>query len=100
MKNENHAGSGTVNGPETAEAARNEMQERFLSGMTRIRGNAVLMRRHEDGRLECLFASEQFARMMECTAEEAVRLMDGLGFFHTTHPEDRPFVRSMLRRRV
>ena len=77
-----------------------EARIHFLRNISQMKNNAVLMRRHEDGRLESVYVSESFARMMECSVEEALRLMDGMGFFHTTHPEDRPFVRSMLKRRV
>ena len=72
----------------------------FLRNISQMKNNAVLMRRQERGRLECVYVSDSFARMMECTVEEAMRMMDGTGFFHTTHPEDRPFERSILKRRV
>ena len=72
----------------------------FLRAIVQMGGNAVLMRRHENGRLECVYASDDFAAMMGCSPEEAQRLMDGPRFFKSAHPEDRPFVRSILKRRV
>ena len=77
-----------------------ESRTHFLRNISQMKNNAVLMQKHDDGRLESVYVSETFAQMMECTVEEAMRLMDGMGFFHTTHPEDRPFERSMLKRRV
>ena len=72
----------------------------FLRNIRQMNNVAVLMRRHDDGHLEAVYASAPFAAMMECTGEEALARMDGMGFFHSTHPEDRPLVRSMLKRRV
>ena len=77
-----------------------EARTHFLRNINQMKGNAVLLRRHEDGRLESVYVSDAFARMMECTVVEALHMADGMGFFRMTHPEDRPFVRSMLKRRV
>ena len=77
-----------------------EAKAHFLRNIRQMAGNAILMQEHADGRLETVFVSEGFAGMMECPREEALRRMDGLGFFRTTHPEDRPFERAMLKRRV
>ena len=77
-----------------------EARTHFLRNISQMGNNAVLMRRHEEGRLEAVYVSEAFAAMMECSVEEAVHRMDGTGFFRTTYPEDRPFVRSLLRRRI
>ena len=77
-----------------------ESRIHFLRNIRQMKNNAVLLRRHEDGRLESVFVSDSFVRMMECTVDEGLRMMDGMGFFHSVHPEDRPFVRSVLKRRV
>ena len=77
-----------------------EARTHFLRTIHQMKNNAVLMRRHDDGRLEAVVVTDAFARMMECSVEECMRLVDGMGFFHTTHPEDRPFVRSILKRHV
>ena len=77
-----------------------EARIHFLRNISQMKNNAVLMQRHDDGRLESVYVSDSFAKMMECSVEECMHLIDGMGFFHTTHPEDRPFVRSMLKRRV
>ena len=72
----------------------------FLRNIRQMSNNAVLIRRHSDGRLETVFVSREFADMMECDPEEAMDLMNGLRFYKTTNPEDRPLVRSMLQNRV
>ncbi|MBR1929877.1 MAG: response regulator [Lachnospiraceae bacterium] len=77
-----------------------ESKTHFLRNIDQMQNNSVLMQQHEDGRLESVYVSEAFARMMECTVKEAMEMMDGIGFLKSTHPEDRPFVRSMLKRRV
>ena len=77
-----------------------ESRIHFLRNISQMKNNAVLMQRHDDGRLESVYVSDSFAKMMECSVEEGMRLMDGMGFFHSTHPEDRPFVRSLLKRHV
>ena len=78
-----------------------EARMHFLHSISQMNSNSVLMRRHDDGRLEAVYASPSFAEMMDCgSEEEARRMMDGPRFFKTTHPEDRPFVRSMLKRRI
>ena len=77
-----------------------EARVHFLCNIRQMKNSAVLFKRHEDNRLEAVFASEEFARMMECKQEDALAMMDGAGFLQSTHPEDRPLVRSMLRRRV
>ena len=77
-----------------------ESKTHFLRNIDQMNNNSVLMRKHDDGRLEAVYVSESFARMMECSVKEAIQMMDGIGFLKSTHPEDRPFVRSMLKRRV
>ncbi len=75
-------------------------REHFYNNIRQMKNNAVLLRRMERGRMETIFASEDFAEMMECTIEEAMELMDGMGFYKTTRPEDRPLVRSILKHRM
>ena len=77
-----------------------ESRLHFLRNIRQMNNMAVLMRRHDDDRLEALYVSESFARMMECDEAEALAHMDGIGFFRSTVPEDRPLVRSVLKRRV
>ena len=77
-----------------------ENKRHFLKNIRQMSGNSVLLRRHDDGRLECVYASGSFAQMMECGQEEARRMMDGVGFFLSTRPEDRPLVRDMVERRA
>ena len=77
-----------------------EAKIHFLRNIAQMKNNAVLMRQHDGGRLEAVYVSDAWAKMMECGVEEALHMVDGMGFFRVTHPEDRPFVRSMLKRRV
>ena len=77
-----------------------EARAHFLRNISQMKNNAVLLRRHEDGHLESVYVSESFAQMMECGVKEAVRMVDGMGFFHVASLDDRPFVRSILKRRV
>ena len=84
-----------ITGDEEAESHRH-----FLRNIRQMNNLAVLMRRLEDGRLEAVYVSDSFARMMECTPEACLERMDGMGFFRAAAPEDRPLVRSLLKRRV
>ena len=72
----------------------------FLRSIRQIENAAILMKRHEDGTMESVLASQEFARMMECEDEEtALKFMNGVGFIASTHPDDRLSVKRMLRRR-
>ena len=83
----------------TAHAYR-DAQDHFLRNIRQMGNNAVLLQRHEDGRIDPVFISAEYARMMECTEAEAKAMLSGVGFFKTTVADDRPLVRSMLERRV
>ncbi|MBR1702802.1 MAG: response regulator [Lachnospiraceae bacterium] len=72
----------------------------FLSNIQQMKNNAVLLQKYDDGQMEPVFVSKDFAAMMECSVSEAKTLMKGLNFYKTTHPEDRPLVRSMLKHRI
>ncbi|MBO5550628.1 MAG: PAS domain S-box protein [Lachnospiraceae bacterium] len=72
--------------------------DNFLRSIQQLQGNAVLMRELDNGDMEVVHVSEDFASMMECTVEEAKRLMDGKGFLESTNPDERLSVRRMLRR--
>ncbi|MBQ9210561.1 MAG: response regulator [Clostridia bacterium] len=85
---------------EAVEKSSLEAKTHFLKNIRQMGNNAVLIRRHEDGRLETVYVSPEFAAMMECSVEEAMALMNGLQFYKSTNPEDRPLVRSMLQNRV
>ncbi|MBR1659012.1 MAG: response regulator [Oscillospiraceae bacterium] len=77
-----------------------EAKVHFLKNIRQMENTAVLMQRHTDGHLEAVYVSEDFARMMECSLEEAVRKTDGVGFVNMVHPEDRALVRGILKRRA
>lgn len=72
----------------------------FLWNIRQLNHVAVLLKKNADGTLEAVFVSDSYAKMMECTVEEALKLVDGKGFFYTTHQDDRVYVRRMIRRRV
>ena len=85
----------------TTDYEQNESRAHFLRNIRQMKSNAVLLRQHEDGRLESVYVSDSFAKMMEYDdPDEALRQMDGMGFFRSTYPEDRPFERSVIKRRV
>ena len=70
----------------------------FLKSIRQIQGNAVLMRETDNGDMEVVYVSDDFADMMECTVEEVKKMLAGKGFLESTHPDDRLLVRRMLRR--
>ena len=70
----------------------------FLHSIKQIENAALLLRQKTDGSLESIFASKEFARMMECSDEDALKMMNGVGFIASTHPDDRLSVKRMLRR--
>ena len=80
--------------------ASHDTKAHFLSNVQQMKNNAVLIRRSDNNRFETVFVSDDFASMMECSIAEAMKIMDGMGFYKTTSPEDRPLVRSMLKHRT
>ncbi|MBR3664856.1 MAG: response regulator [Desulfovibrio sp.] len=72
----------------------------FLKTIQQLRQPAILLHQKSDGLFETISVTEAFARMMECTMEQALQLMNDNGYLTSTHPEDRIFVRRMLRRHV
>ena len=80
--------------------ASRDAKDHFLRNIRQMKNNAILLQKFDDGRLEPIFVSDEFAAMMECSVAEAMNLMDGMGAYKTTDPEDRPLVRSMLAHRV
>ncbi len=72
----------------------------FLSSIRKMETAGVLLREKFDGSVECVFASKNFADMMECSETEAVEMMSGRNFILTTHSDDRLDVKRMMRRRI
>ena len=72
----------------------------FLYAIRQMENAAVLFRREDDGTMRAVFVSDAFAKLMGCSTEEALTLMDGEGYLDHTHPDDRAAVRAMLERRV
>lgn len=75
-------------------------KEFFLRNVRQLGNRAVLLKRRQDGALETVYASDMFARMMECSVDEAMKLLDDKGILDATHQDDRVYVRRMLRRRT
>ena len=75
-------------------------KQHFLDNIRKFREPACLLRKNQDNVYEIVFVTEAFAKMMECSVEEAEKLMSNNGYFSATHKEDRIFVRRMLRRKV
>ena len=75
-------------------------REHFLRTVRQMKNSAVLLRIHDGGRLESVFVSEGYAKMMECSVEEALRLVDGEGFFNVVEEKDRALVAGMFAHRV
>ena len=72
----------------------------FLRSIRQIENPAVLMRQNDDGTMETIFVSDEFAKMMECTTDEALKYMNGKGYILSTNPDDRLSVKRVLRRRI
>ena len=72
----------------------------FLHAIKQMEIAGVLLKVEEDGKVDCIYASKEFADMMECTVPFAKTMMNGKSFISTTHPDDRLSVKRMLRRRV
>ena len=77
-----------------------DARNHFLHNIQQMGNNAVLMQRHPNGRMDPVYISPEFARMMETSVAEARAMLTGSGFFKSTVADDRPLVRSMLERRV
>ena len=58
----------------TTDYEQNESRAHFLRNIRQMKSNAVLLRQHEDGRLESVYVSDSFAKMMEYDdPDEALR---------------------------
>ncbi|MBR1865381.1 MAG: hypothetical protein IJ801_02625 [Lachnospiraceae bacterium] len=70
---------------------------RFLHNIRQLGNIAILIRQHEDGRLESVYVSPEYAEMMEDTVEHSLIQMDGAHYKDTTHADDRHLVAHMLK---
>ena len=85
---------------DVSDGEKTSAREDFLNSVRKIEGSAVLMRENGAGRLEIVFVSKNFARMMECSVENALKHLKKHGIIAFTHPDDRIAVKRMLRRRI
>ncbi|MBR2519767.1 MAG: response regulator [Selenomonadaceae bacterium] len=83
-----------------SEYEKSSAREHFLRSIRQMESASILMRENIGGRLEVIFVSKNFARLMECSVDEALKLLNGRGVIAFTHPDDRLAVKRMLRRRV
>ncbi len=78
------------------ESARNQ----FLQTIRKMEGANLLLRERNDGRFEAVYVSKSFARLMQCSVGNVMKLLNGRSVVIFTHPDDRLAVRRMLRRRA
>ncbi|MBR1805316.1 MAG: response regulator [Selenomonadaceae bacterium] len=83
-----------------SDSEKTSAREHFLRSIRQLEGASILMRENVGGRLEVVFVSKNFARMMECSVDDALNHLNGRGVIAFTHPDDRLAVKRMLRRRV
>ncbi|MBR6888871.1 MAG: response regulator [Selenomonadaceae bacterium] len=83
-----------------AEYEKNSARNHFLKSIRQMEGAALLLREKSDARFEVVFVSKNFAKLMQCTVEEAQKTLNAKGVIAFTHPDDRLAVKRMLRRRV
>ena len=75
-------------------------QRHFLHSIKQMQVAGVLLREKIDGSYECVFASKEFAQLMECSEDEALKIMSGKGYIWTTYVDDRLAVKRMFRRKI
>ncbi|MBQ4404737.1 MAG: response regulator [Selenomonadaceae bacterium] len=83
-----------------AEHEKNSARNHFLKSIRQMEGAALLLREKSDARFEVVFVSKNFAKLMQCSVEEAHKTLNANGVIAFTHPDDRLAVKRMLRRRV
>ena len=76
------------------------VQDHFINLIQQMEIAGVLLRETDEGKFECIFASKEFAEMMECTVQFAMEMMSGKNLIATTHQDDRLSVKRMLRRKI
>ena len=84
----------------TKDYDKNSARSHFLQSISKMEGANILMRERADGRFEAVFVSKSFARLMQCSVGNVMKLLNGRSVVIFTHPDDRLAVRRMLRRRV
>ena len=72
----------------------------FLHNIAQMKNCSVLIRKRKDRHFESVYVSDAYARMVGAPAEETLAGLDGTGFVKSVHPEDRVYVRRMLKRRM
>ena len=72
----------------------------FLSSIRKVEGAIILLREKDYGKFEIVFASKSFAKMMACSVDDALKILNTKGIIAFTHSDDRLSVKRMLRRRV
>ena len=75
-------------------------RKNFLHSIRQMEGALLLLREIDGGRFEVVFVSKNFAKLMACSVDDALKIFDERGVIAFTHPDDRLAVKRMLRRRV
>ncbi len=85
---------------DVADFDRKSAREHFLRTVRQREGAVLLIRETGDGRFEIVFVSKGFAKLVECSVDDALNFFAEGGIIAFTHPDDRLAVKRMLRRRV
>ena len=72
----------------------------FLRTVRQTEGARLLLRDMNDGKFEVVFVSKGFAKLVECSVDDALDFFNESGVIAFTHPDDRLAIKRMLRRRV
>lgn len=72
----------------------------FLHNIAQMKNISVLIRKRQDRRFESVYVSDAYANMVKQPVEEALSALDGTGFVKSVHPEDRVYVRRMVKRKM
>ena len=79
---------------------KNSSRKHFLESIKQMKTAGILLREKMDGTYDCVFASKEFAELMECTEDDAMKMMSGKGYLWNTHVDDRLAVKRIIRRKV
>ena len=74
-------------------------RQHFIQSVKQFEGPCILMKKIDERNYQAIYASKDFAKMIECDEDEILEYMSGRGFLKTVHPHDKPEVIQMLRDR-
>ena len=82
---------------DVSECEKKYTRKSILRIIRQMEGATLLLR---DTSFEVINVSKGFAKLMQCSVEDALKLFDEQGVIAFAHPDDRLAVKRMLRRRV